>query len=312
VIGIILKYRGILMHTNMDVLLIIEDESSLRLIEAMLCKGGYAPERVHCHANWQDGMGTLKNSHERVIAMISTEYNVKNEFAEQIRSNALEVPMLLLHDGNVSGELEADCFSLGVQEVLALTELSIKTLLKALRNAVERHRMRRQIHELSMLDELTGIYNRQGFLLRAEQTLALSERLGTEANLFFLDADHMKWVNDTYGHQEGDFLLKEISRILQDVFRRTDVLGRIGGDEFAVLALRESADDVQSILARLEESQNRVNAQRSVEYPITFSIGVGRSTREDRLDLDELMEIADQAMYENKKTKRGEGPTVKE
>lgn len=137
-------------------------------------------------------MGALQNKLERVIAMISTEYDVKNEFAEQIRSNALEAPMLLLHDGNVSGELEADCFSLGVKKVLALTELSIKTLLKALRNAVERHRMRTQIHELSMSDELTGIYNRQGFLVRAEQTLALSERLGTEANLLFLDADHMK------------------------------------------------------------------------------------------------------------------------
>lgn len=107
-------------------------------------------------------------------------------------------------------------------------------------------------------------------------------------------------------------MLKEIFRILQDVFRRADVLGRIGGDEFAVLALRESAEDAQAVLARLEESQNRVNVQRSVEYPISFSIGVDRSTRENRLGLDELMEIADQAMYENKKTKRGEGPTVKE
>lgn len=303
---------GKFMHTAMDVFLLTDDETSLRLVEAMLRKGGYAPERLHCHVNWQEGILAMQKSQERIIAIISTEYTVKNEFAENIRSHALDFPLLLLHGGTVTAELESECFSLGVQEVLSLQELSVKTLLKALRNAAERHRMRRQIHELSMLDELTGIYNRQGFLLRAEQTLALSERLGTEANLFFMDADHMKWVNDTFGHQEGDFLLKEISRILQDVFRRTDVLGRIGGDEFAVLALRESADNIQGILARLEESQSKVNAKRSVKYPITFSIGVGRSTRENRLDLDELMEIADQAMYENKKTKRGEGPAAKE
>ena len=300
------------MHTTMDVLLLTDDETSLRLVEAMLRKGGYAKERLHCYSNWQEGLLVMQKPQERIIAMISTEYTTKKEVAEHIRSHALDFPLLLLHDGTVTVELESDCFSLGVQEVLSLPELSIKTLLKALRNAAERHRMRKQIHELSMLDELTGIYNRQGFLLRAEQNLALSERLGTEANLFFLDADHMKWINDNFGHQEGDFLLKEISRILQDVFRRTDVLGRIGGDEFAVLALRESADDAQGILARLEESQSKVNAKRSVQYPITFSIGVGRSTRENRLDLDELMEIADQAMYENKRTKRGEGPAEKE
>ena len=299
------------MHTTMDVLLLTDDETSLRLVEAMLRKGGYAKERLHCYSNWQEGLLAMQKPQERIIAMISTEYTVKNNFAENIRFHALDFPLLLLHDGAVTVEIESECFSLGVQEVLSLPELSIKTLLKALRNAAERHRMRRQIHELSMLDELTGIYNRQGFLLRAGQTLALSERLGTEANLFFLDADHMKWINDNFGHQEGDFLLKEISRILQDAFRRTDVLGRIGGDEFAVLALRDSADDVQSILARLEESQSRINAKRSVEYPITFSIGVARATRENRLTLEELMEIADQAMYENKKTKRGQGPTPK-
>lgn len=307
-----MRKGGRVMHTTMDVLLLTDDETSLRLVEAMLRKGGYAPERLHCHASWQEGLLAMQKPHEQIIAIISTEYTVKKDFAENIRSHALDFPMLLLHSGTVTAELESECISLGVQEVLSLQELSVKTLLKALRNAAERHRMRRQIHELSMLDELTGIYNRQGFLLRAEQTLALAERLGTEANLFFMDADHMKWVNDTFGHQEGDFLLKEISRILQDVFRRTDVLGRIGGDEFAVLALRESADDVQSILARLEESQSRINVKRSVEYPISFSIGVARSTREKRLTLEELTEIADQAMYENKRTKRGKGPAAKE
>lgn len=302
---------GILMHTTMEVLLLTDDETSLRLVKAMLHKGGYPPERLHCHAGWQEGLLAMQKPQGRIIAMISTEYKVNREFAESIRSHALDFPLLLLHDGTVTEELESGCFSLGVQEILSLPELSIKTLLKALRNAAERHRMRKKIHELSMLDELTGIYNRQGFLLRAEQTLALSERLGLEANLFFLDADHMKWVNDNFGHQEGDFLLKDISRILQDVFRRTDVIGRIGGDEFAVLALRESADDAQGILARLEEFQASVNAKRSVEYPITFSVGIARSTRDDRMDMEELMEKADKEMYENKKTKRGKGPTVK-
>ncbi len=265
------------MHTTMDVLLIANDEISLRLIESMLHKGGYAKERVHCRASWQEGVSAMQNPPARTLVIISTAYNANKGFAEQIRSHALDFPMLLLHDGNVTEKIEADCFSLGVQDVVSLPELSIKTLLKALRNAAERHRMRRQLHELSMKDELTGLYNRQGFLLRAGQTIELSERLGMEANLFFLDADHMKWVNDTFGHQEGDFLLKEISRILQDEFRRTDVVGRIGGDEFAVLALRESADDVQSILNRLQESITRVNAKKKVEYPISFSIGVGRA-----------------------------------
>lgn len=292
----------------MDVLLLTDDETSLRLVEAMLRKGGYAKERLHCYSNWQEGLLAMQKPQERIIAMISTKYTVKNDFAENIRSHALDFPLLLLHDGTVTVEIESDCFSLGVQEELPLPELSVKTLLKVLRNAAERHRMRRQIHELSMLDELTGIYNRQGFLLRAEQTLALSERLGTEANLFFLDADHMKWINDNFGHQEGDFLLKEISRILQYVFRRTDVIGRVGGDEFAVLALRESSQDVDSIFGRLADKLTQINEQRTVQYPISFSIGSSRSTRDSRVTLDELIEAADKEMYENKKTKRGQGP----
>lgn len=297
------------MPTKMEVLLIADDETSLRLIEAMLRQGGYTQDRLHCSKSWEDGMSYIEHAQQRTIALVSDAFKKKEpEFTEQIRSHAMDLPIVLLHEGTVTMEIEAQGFSLGVQEVLPINEISVLTLLKALRSSVERHRLRRQIHELSMMDELTGINNRQGFMLHAEQGMALSERLGTEANLFFLDANHMKWVNDNFGHQEGDILLMEISRILQEEFRRTDVIGRVGGDEFAVLALRESASDVKSIMTRLEECIERVNANRKSQYPISFSIGVASSTVEKLLPFDELMEIADQEMYKNKKTTRGKGP----
>lgn len=300
------------MHKTLEALVITNDDEVKSLIEALLRKGGYPPNHIHSCTKWEDGLLAMQKKTGDIIVLISTAYKVKEPgFVEQIRSHALDFPMIFLHDGNITTEVESDSFSLGVQEVLSPKELSVTTLLKVVRSAVERQRMRRQIHDLSMLDELTGINNRLGFMLRAEQSVALSERLGAEANLFFLDADHMKWVNDNFGHQEGDYLLMEISRILQDDFRRTDVIGRVGGDEFAVLALRDSAQDVEAILERLADSLTQVNEKRHAKYPISFSIGTASSTRAARLSLEELMEIADKAMYENKNTKRGEGPVEK-
>ena len=168
--------------------------------------------------------------------------------------------------------------------------------------------MRQQIRETAMFDTLTGLYNRRGFLQRAEQALCMAQRMDMNVVVFFMDVDYMKWVNDSLGHQEGDILLMETANILRAVVRKTDIVGRVGGDEFAVLILRQQAGIGERMIARLQDTLNKYNKNRKSSYPLSLSVGQAECLKGQTIDLQELLARADEKMYENKKTKRGQSP----
>ena len=102
--------------------------------------------------------------------------------------------------------------------------------------AIERKRMDEEIRSLSLTDDLTGLYNRRGFTLLAEQEVKLAHRINRSMLLFFCDVDYLKSINDAHGHAQGDLALQEVSAILKETFREVDIMARLGGDEFVVLA----------------------------------------------------------------------------
>ena len=112
--------------------------------------------------------------------------------------------------------------------------------------AIERKRMEEEIRSLSLTDELTGLYNRRGFTLLAEQEVKLAHRMNRTMLLFFCDVDNLKGINDTHGHAQGDLALKEVSAILKETFREADILARLGGDEFVVLAVDASLESAEN------------------------------------------------------------------
>jgi diguanylate cyclase (GGDEF)-like protein/PAS domain S-box-containing protein len=164
--------------------------------------------------------------------------------------------------------------------------------------------MEKKLHELSMTDDLTGLYNRRGFFTLAEQQIKIANRTKKVILLFSADLDGLKMINDTYGHHEGDLVLVEASNIIKETFRESDIIARIGGDEFVVLMteIPEAGPDV--LTGRLQKNLEIFNAKRNRSYNLSISIGMSYYYPESPCSIDELLVQADHLMYKHKKESR--------
>jgi diguanylate cyclase (GGDEF)-like protein/PAS domain S-box-containing protein len=155
----------------------------------------------------------------------------------------------------------------------------------------------------SITDELTGLYNRRGFFTLAEQQLKVAQRTKRKMTLFFADLDGMKGINDTLGHGEGDGALCEVATVLKETFRKSDIISRMGGDEFAVLGLDIVDDKARDVLIkRLQVSLDVRNTTEGRTYALSLSVGSAHYDPGKPDSLDELIARADTSMYEQKKT----------
>ncbi len=170
----------------------------------------------------------------------------------------------------------------------------------------DRKRMEEDLRTTSLHDELTGLYNRRGFIALAEQQLKIADRMKRGISLLFADLDGMKFINDTFGHQEGDRALIDTTNILKDTFRGSDILARVGGDEFVVLAL-ETNDTYCNLLAdRLKTNFDAFNKKEGRGYTLTLSVGIAHYDPENPCSIDDILKRADNLMYNMKKKKRRE------
>jgi diguanylate cyclase (GGDEF)-like protein len=163
--------------------------------------------------------------------------------------------------------------------------------------------MEDEIHDLSLRDELTGLYNLRGFHLLGEQALRLAQRSRVPFSVLFIDLDNLKQINDLHGHSVGSACLAETGTLLQATFRETDVLGRIGGDEFAVAGQFTHAA-IAVATKRLREASALRNSQSGCRFTLSLSIGHVTSEPDAPEPLDALLSKADRAMYEEKRRKK--------
>jgi diguanylate cyclase (GGDEF)-like protein len=172
------------------------------------------------------------------------------------------------------------------------------------RTVAELKRAETEIRDLSMLDELTGLYNRRGFLALSEQHRRTACRSGNSFSLVYIDMDGLKQINDTYGHHEGSEAIRQLAEIFKRSFRASDIIARIGGDEFTVLISDITSCSTAIPLARLNENLSSYNSQKRHPYELAFSLGSVCISSDDDSTLEEFLIKADEAMYENKKQKR--------
>jgi diguanylate cyclase (GGDEF)-like protein len=159
------------------------------------------------------------------------------------------------------------------------------------------------IRELSLHDELTGLYNRRGFNLMAEQNRKASRRAGADQFVACFDADSLKQVNDTHGHRRGDELLKGLASVLEATFRETDVIARMGGDEFLVLGTLTTNGD--AVLRRFESACAEFNAQSAARgFELKVSCGIAMWPASSDMTLDQVIHQADESMYLAKRAAR--------
>ncbi|HEX5840918.1 MAG TPA: diguanylate cyclase [Pseudomonas sp.] len=164
----------------------------------------------------------------------------------------------------------------------------------------ERERAEQAVRQLSLTDELTGLYNRRGFLLLAERELETARRRQGRSLLLYVDLDYLKQANDRFGHAAGDIMLVDAARLLQSVFRATDVVARLGGDEFVVLACHYNSSE--EVLQRLDKALAAF--RRNSGRQLSLSVGIAESSLQANESLEQLLTQADAAMYANKCARR--------
>lgn len=177
----------------------------------------------------------------------------------------------------------------------------------ALENSRKRNVMEQMIAALDRMwiyDTLTGIYNRAGFFKMSEPIVLDAINKKTPICVVFMDVDGLKEVNDAYGHDEGDFLIKEVATILKDNKRHGEIIMRYGGDEFVLLASGYTDEDASACVDRIEAAMNHYNELGRKEYHIEASIGYCITTLESPDALNTLIEDADHEMYKKKYVKK--------
>lgn len=160
------------------------------------------------------------------------------------------------------------------------------------------------LRSLSLTDDLTGLYNRRGFTILAEQQMKLVHRMDRNLVLLFLDMDGLKAVNDTLGHSTGDQALQEIAVVLKETFRDEDILARLGGDEFVILAMIAARDSADILIDHLQQTFQKHNQEESRRYTLSLSIGVAHYDPENPCSVTDLISRADHLMYQQKQAKK--------
>lgn len=163
-------------------------------------------------------------------------------------------------------------------------------------------KVNKEIEALSLHDALTGIFNRRGFFKKMRQVLQNKENAGQVLYVFFTDMDGLKYINDTFGHVEGDFAIATVARALEKVSKKDSACARLGGDEFICAFVEETdmhytAEEFQS---RLEECIQNAEGVAEKPYPVSASVGMIFETISENMDLDAVINRADDKMYERK------------
>ncbi len=158
-------------------------------------------------------------------------------------------------------------------------------------------------------DELTGVFNRRGFVREIERASSFSKRYGLRASIVYLDIDRFKQINDRYGHRIGDMTLRHVAQVLSRNVRQSDLVGRLSGDEFVLLLWNVGLAAAQE---KARELVDRIAAEPVVDNDVTISVhlsyGVATLTPED--DCESVLDRADVAMYSDKKRNHARRSTL--
>ncbi len=214
----------------------------------------------------------------------------------------VSIPIVLL-GADLGTDLIQEAIGLGVQDYLPPTDYDAAHLELMIHSSIERNRLKESLKALSFTDELTNLYNRRGFFTLMEQQFSLSQRTKQGFYLFLIDLDDLKQINDTHGHFTGDRALVETARCLTLSFRHHDVVGRVGGDEFAVIALGAAPGSDGPMKAHIHHTLEMLNQETFQPCKLSLSVGSTYYRGEAGKKLNDLLIAADEDLYRSKAKK---------
>ncbi|MBQ5319873.1 MAG: GGDEF domain-containing protein [Oscillospiraceae bacterium] len=269
----------------------------------------------------------LKSYHNKDIAetvpLEEQEISIRHLFDHKYMPKDRRVTMILSsiflnvdHYGLFLCELEYDYFyyisSLSAQLCAAMKILRLIQDKENIRQELEQTLL--QIKErnllldtISKIDELTGVYNRRGFFTQANSVICSPMNEGRDALIVFADLDSLKIINDQFSHEDGDFAIRNAAKILHDSFRSSDIIGRIGGDEFSVLAMVENATSeevIDIVKARVAAATDAFNRTHDKPYIVHMSVGMYAFKCGHDVELSKILAQADNVLYDQKKNKK--------
>ena len=282
------------------ILLIEDNPGDARLVELAL-RDDALDGTVHTIERLEDSVSILDAGEADLILLdLGLPDSQGLEGFHRLRAQAPDIPIIILTgEGDLKTAHEA--VRQGAQDYLIKGQLDGSLLVHAVGYAAERHALHQELEELSLRDPLTGLYNRRGFTLLAEQSLRLAKRNGRESVLLLADVDELKKINDRYGHLVGDRALCAVARAFERAMRDSDIIARLAGDEFVALAVEAHPPGIPSLVARLREHLREESAGAEGMAGLSLSIGVAPFDPKGSPTLEELMERADREMYRDKR-----------
>jgi two-component system, cell cycle response regulator len=295
-----------LVRERTRVLLVEDNPGDARLVKKALNEGARDEFTVQVAISLQQALESLApvaETFDVILLDLSLPDSQGLETYRAIHARHPAVPVLVLSGLN-DESVALKAVNEGAQDFLRKSRVDSELLPRAIRYAIERHGMLEQVRQLAVADELTGLVNRRGFMLLAEHQRSLADRKGTALSLVFIDIDRFKSINDTFGHEEGDRALKELAHLLQRTFRRSDVVARIGGDEFIIMMPDINPEGMQIVLDRVRNNLAAFNHENGFPWRLSISLGVALYDSAYPVTLEALMASADQSMYQAKEQSR--------
>jgi diguanylate cyclase (GGDEF)-like protein len=194
-----------------------------------------------------------------------------------------------------AGERIVD-LQLSLQERVSELEMAI----------VEREQAEKALRDMTLTDDMTGLYNHRGFFTLAEHQIKTAKRSKQNSVLLFADMDGLKQINDSLGHAVGSAAIAKTAAILRKTFRDCDIIARLGGDEFVVLAPNVEVEESHVLIQRLRDNLKAFNCEEGNEFELSLSIGAIALRHDCERSLDEYIGSADKAMYHEKRLKKGD------
>ncbi len=294
-------------NTAVRVLLVEDDEDDYVLTRDLLAEGYAGRFALDWESAYVAGLARLlEGRHDVALLDHNLGAHTGIELLREAAAQGCEIPIIML-TGQSDRETDLLAMHAGAADYLVKRDVTPGLLERAIRYARERHRLLEEIRSLSLIDELTGLSNRRAFFTMGDQRLQLLERRGTPCLLVFFDVDGLKQVNDTRGHEAGDRMLVDAARVLRHTFRRTDLVARMGGDEFVVLADDAGDDDTEILLTRLDEQIAERNGAPNAEYRLSISAGAVAFKAGEDTRLQDLVAEADTLMLRCKAGRSSRG-----
>lgn len=291
--------------TTVDIMLVEDDEDDFVLTREALSEIFAGDFKLDWVTTWDEALKALKDD-PYDVCLVDHNLGARTglELVREATVRGIGVPFIML-TGQDSREIDLEASHAGVADYLVKSEITAPLLERAIRYAQERKKIENRLTILAQHDSLTGLANRAFFQSRLNDAVTQAKRMGGMVAILLLDLDRFKSVNDTFGHPAGDLLLVEAAKRLIDCTRETDTVARLGGDEFAVIATNIVHPDVAGVLARKIIEAMAAPFDLDGHRVVTgTSAGIALFPLDEN-DPDELLKMADMALYQAKEQNSG-------